>query len=288
MRYLVTGVKGQLGYDIVKELRARGEQDILATDRETLDITDKNAVAKLIHETSPDVIFHCAAWTQVDKAEEMEEVVRQVNVEGTKNITEAAKAVNAKLFYISTDYIFDGTKETPYEVEDTPNPMSIYGKTKFEGEEEVRKYEKSFIVRISWVFGINGNNFIKTMLKLSETKTELNVVNDQIGSPTYTVDLAKLLIDMSKTEKYGTYHANNDGFCSWAEFAEYIFKQSAKNVKVNPVTTEEYLKITGTKQAYRPRNSKLSKQKLIENGFEMLPSWQSAVDRFLKELEENK
>lgn len=288
MRYLVTGVKGQLGYDIVRELMGRGEHDVIATDKETLDITDKNAVNKFITENKPDVIFHCAAWTQVDKAEEMEKNVYQVNVEGTKNITDAAKTVNARLFYISTDYVFDGTKEIPYEVEDTPNPMNVYGKTKFQGEEEARRYEKSFIVRISWVFGINGSNFIKTMLKLSDTKTELNVVNDQIGSPTYTVDLAKLLVDMSKTEKYGTYHANNDGFCSWAEFAEYIFKQSSKNVKVNPVTTEEYLKITGSKQAYRPRNSRLSKKKLIENGFQMLPSWQNAVNRYLEELEMNR
>lgn len=288
MRYLVTGVNGQLGYDLVRKLKADGKNDIIATDKEILDITNKKVVQEFIDKTKPDVIFHCAAWTQVDKAEEMEDVVYQVNVEGVKNITDAARKVGAKLFYISTDYVFDGIKEGLYEENDMPNPMNVYGKTKFLGEEEARKYERSFIIRISWVFGIHGHNFIKTMLKLSETKSELSVVDDQVGSPTYTIDLAKLLVDMSETEKYGTYHANNDGFCSWAEFARYIFEKAGKEVKVHPVTTEEYLNVTGTKQAYRPRNSKLSKKKLIDKGFQMLPSWQDAVDRYLKELEDIK
>lgn len=287
MKYLVTGVKGQLGYDIVRELKKRGQKDIIGIDKEDLDITDEEATMNFIKTEKPDVIFHCAAWTSVDKAEDMEDAVYKVNVEGTRSITDAAESINAKMFYISTDYVFDGTKDGLYVETDRANPMSVYGKTKFLGEQETRKYKNSFIVRISWVFGINGNNFIKTMLKLSETKTELNVVNDQIGSPTYTVDLAKLLVDMSETEKYGTYHVNNDGFCSWAEFAEYIFKSNDRDVKVNGVSTEKYLEITGTKQAYRPRNSKLSKEKLVENGFEMLPNWQDAVDRYNKELKQN-
>lgn len=288
MKCLITGYKGQLGYDIVRELKKRGYNDIVALDKEKMDITNSVEVMCIILNEKPDVIFHCAAWTAVDKAEECEETVYNVNVVGTKNIVEAAEKIDAKMFYISTDYVFDGTKEGVYETDDIANPLSVYGKTKYMGEEEVRKYNKHFIVRISWVFGINGANFIRTMLHLAETKKELNVVSDQIGSPTYTVDLAKLLVDMSLTEKYGTYHANNDGFCSWAEFADYIFQSNDKDVKVNYVSTEEYLKITGVKQAYRPRNSKLSKSKLVENGFEILPSWQDAVDRYSIELIEEK
>ncbi len=284
-KYLVTGYRGQLGYDIIRELHNRGEYDILALDIDRLDITDREATIKMIKDYKPDVIFHCAAWTQVDKAEDMEDVVYKVNVEGTKNITDASIEVGAKLFYISTDYVFDGEKDGLYNELDKPNPKSVYGKTKYEGELEAERNEKHFITRISWVFGINGNNFIKTMLKLSNTHKELNVVNDQIGSPTYTVDLAKLLVEMSYTDKYGTYHVNNDGFCSWAEFAEYIMKLNKKKTKINPVSTEEYLEITKTKQAYRPRNSKLSKDKLIENGFMMLPTWEDATKRYCEELE---
>lgn len=305
MKYFITGYKGQLGYDLVRELAKRNELDITVSDlgqleeknqasidlKEatnikyvSLDITDKEAVMNVIKEEKPDVIFHCAAWTAVDKAEDMEEVVRKVNVEGTKNMTDASIEVGAKIIYMSTDYIFDGTKEGYYTEEDTPNPKSVYGLTKYEGEQEVRRNEKHFITRISWVFGINGNNFIKTMLNLSEKMNELNVVDDQVGSPTYTVDLAKILVDMAHTEQYGTYHVNNDGYCSWAEFAKYIFESNDKKMTVNPVSTEEYLEITGTKQAYRPRNSKLSKEKLKEAGFEMLPTWQDATDRYCKEL----
>lgn len=283
-KYLVTGYNGQLGYDIVRELKERGEENILAVDKDEMDITDRDAVMKVVKEYKPDVIFHCAAWTAVDKAEDMEDLVYKVNVEGTKNLTDASIEVGSKIIYMSTDYVFDGNKEGLYKEDDTPNPMSVYGKTKYQGEEEVRKNPNHFITRISWVFGINGNNFIKTMLKLSENHDELNVVDDQIGSPTYTVDLAKLLVEMSFTDKYGTYHVNNDGYCSWAEFARYIMESNGKETKINPVSTEEYLKITGTKQAYRPRNSKLDKTKLVENGFEMLPSWQDATDRYCLEL----
>lgn len=288
MRYLVTGVKGQLGYDIVRELIRRGCNDIVALDIDEMDITNRNEVMTTISKYNPDVIFHCAAWTAVDKAEDMKDLVYRVNVEGTRYITEASILSNAKLFYMSTDYVFDGTKEGLYTEEDLTNPKSVYGLTKLLGEEEVRANPNHFITRISWVFGINGNNFIKTMLKLSENHNELNVVDDQIGSPTYTVDLAKLLVDMSESEKYGTYHVNNNGYCSWAEFAEYIFESNKKQVKVNHVSTEEYLNLTNAKQAYRPRNSKLSKEKLIASGFEMLPDWHYAVDRYNKELEENK
>ncbi len=288
MKFLITGAKGQLGYDIEKELKKRGYTDVLAIDRETMDITNKEEVNKVITEFNPDVIFHCAAWTAVDKAEEMEEACRKVNAEGTKNITEAAMKVNAKILYTSTDYVFDGTKDGIYTEEDKVNPKSVYGLTKYEGENEVRKNPNHFITRISWVFGINGNNFIRTMLKLSDNHDTLNVVSDQIGSPTYTVDLAKLLVDMSLTEKYGTYNATNEGYTSWADFAEYIFKSNGKNVKVNHVTTEEYLEITGAKQAYRPRNSRLSKDKLEQNGFEKLPTWEDAVDRYNIELKNEK
>lgn len=284
MRYLITGVKGQLGFDLVRELNKRGRTNIIALDIDEMDITNKTEVNNMINYYAPDVIFHCAAWTAVDKAEDMEEKVYKVNVEGTRNITDASIKVGAKLFYMSTDYVFDGKKDGLYNEEDKANPMSVYGKTKYLGELEVMRNPKHFITRISWVFGINGNNFIKTMLKLSENHSELNVVDDQIGSPTYTVDLAKLLVDMADSEKYGLYNVNNSGYCSWAEFAEYIFKSNEKDVLVNHVTTEEYLDITKTKQAYRPRNSKLSKDKLKNAGFELLPDWKDAVDRYNIEL----
>lgn len=286
-RYLITGFKGQLGYDIVRELENRGEFEYKALDVDEMDITNREQVFEVIKEYQPDVIFHCAAWTAVDKAEEMEEKVHDINVVGTKNLVDASLEVDAKMIYMSTDYVFDGKKEGYYKEEDPINPMSVYGKTKYEGEEEVRKNPKHFITRISWVFGINGNNFIKTMLRLSENHEEVTVVDDQVGSPTYTVDLAKLLVEMASSEKYGTYHVNNDGYCSWAEFAKYIFERNHKDTKVIPVTTEEYIKNAGD-QAYRPRNSKLSKEKLVEAGFEMLPSWQDATDRYCKELVKKK
>ena len=286
MKFLITGYNGQLGYDIVRELEKRDFHEYLATDRDKMDITNRESVMKIVKEYQPDVIFHCAAWTAVDKAEEMKEECYKVNVIGTKNITDASIEVGAKLLYMSTDYVFDGTKDDLYKEEDKVNPKSIYGKTKYEGEIEVRRNPKHYITRISWVFGINGNNFIKTMLKLSKTHDKLTVVNDQIGSPTYTKDLSKLLVDMSLTDKYGTYNATNEEYCSWAEFADYIFKSNKINTEVIPVTTEEYLNITSTKQAYRPRNSKLSKEKLKENGFELLPTWKNATDRYCKELKE--
>ena len=281
-RYLITGVKGQLGYDLIRELNKRGIYDILALDYEDLDITDRRIVMKTIKEYAPEVVFHCAAWTNVDGAEDEKEKCMKVNVDGTKNILDACRLVNAKMIYISSDYVFDGKKEGLYETTDEVNPQSVYGKSKVDSENIVKEYDKSFIVRTSWVFGINGKNFVKTMLKLSENHDELNVVCDQVGSPTYTVDLAKLLVDMSNTEKYGLYHANNSEYCSWAEFAEYIMKSNDKKTKINYVTTEEY----GISKAVRPKNSKLSKQCLVDNGFEELPSWKDAVDRYNIELKE--
>ena len=289
MKYLITGYKGQLGYDVKRELLKRGvsEDNILALDKDEMDITNREEVNSIVKEFAPDVIFHCAAWTAVDKAEDMEDACYNVNVVGTKNVVDASIEVGATTIYMSTDYVFDGTKEGLYTEEDKVNPKSVYGRTKFLGEEEVRRNPKHFITRISWVFGINGHNFIRTMLKLSENHQELNVVDDQIGSPTYTVDLAKTLVDMSNSDKYGTYNVTNSEYCSWAEFAEYIFESNKKRVKVNKVTTEEYLELTGTKQAYRPRNSKLDKSKLEEN-FELLPTWKDAVNRYNVELEEEK
>lgn len=279
MKYLVTGCKGQLGFDIVRELRKRGVTDLIAVDKEELDLTDGNKVHDYVFAVKPDVIFHAAAWTNVDQAEESEDLVYDINVKGTSYLVDAAEQLGSKIFYISTDYVFDGTKDGLYEVDDSVNPLSVYGRTKFLGEQEVRQYSKHFIVRTSWVFGINGSNFIRTMLKLATTKDEISVVSDQFGSPTYTVDLARLLVDMAKTEKYGTYHANNDGFCSWADFAEYIFQSNEKSVKVNHIKTSEY-----KTKAVRPLNAKLSKKSLIENGFKTLPSWKDAVDRYNEEL----
>ena len=290
MKYLITGYKGQLGYDIKRELLKRGidEKSILAVDREEMDITNKEAVFKVILDFRPDIIFHCAAYTAVDKAEDDEDNAYNINVTGTKNIVDASLEINSTIIYMSTDYVFDGTKEGYYTEEDEVNPKSVYGKTKYLGEEEVRRNKKHFITRISWVFGINGHNFIKTMLKLSDNHKEVNVVNDQIGSPTYTVDLAKILVDMSNTTKYGTYNVTNDLYCSWAEFAKDIFAINNKDVKVNEVSTEEYLKITNTKQAYRPRNSKLSKEKLVNMGFTILPSYKDALRRYKEELNNTK
>lgn len=283
MKFFITGVNGQLGYDVKRELLERGYTDILAPTRVDLDITNEDAVKKMIREYRPSVIFHCAAYTAVDKAEEEQEKCYQVNVLGTKYLTEAAKEMDAKIIYISTDYVFDGTKEGLYQVEDKVNPVNYYGKTKYLGENFVSKYENHIIVRISWVFGINGKNFIRTMLNLAESHKELNVVCDQIGSPTYTKDLAGLLVNMFLSNVKGLYHVTNEGYCSWYEFAEFIFKESRKKVKVHPILTKDYKTI-----AKRPLNSKLSKESLDDIGMKRLPEWQDAVSRYLKELKEEK
>ena len=279
MKVLVTGVKGQLGYDVVNELVKRGHTAI-GTDIEEMDITDKNSVDSVIKENTPDAVIHCAAYTAVDAAEDNEELCRKINAEGTQNIADVCKELDIKMIYISTDYVFDGEGERPWEPEDERTPLNVYGQTKYEGELAVQNtLSKYFIVRIAWVFGVNGKNFIKTMLNLGKTRDALTVVNDQFGSPTYTYDLAKLLVDMVETEKYGIYHATNEGICTWYEFACEIFKQAGINVKVSPVSASEY-----PAKAKRPSNSRMSKEKLTEQGFEKLPTWQDALARYLKEI----
>lgn len=279
MKVLVTGFNGQLGFDVIKELESR-HIACKGVDMADFDITDTVATEKYIKDYSPDAVVHCAAYTAVDKAEDDEETCFKVNVLGSENIARVCGETGAKMVYVSTDYVYGGAGEEPFEVSDKTNPCNIYGKTKLQGEEAVKKFcEKYFIVRTSWVFGINGGNFVKTMLRLGDTHPELRVVSDQIGSPTYTPDLAKLICDMIETDKYGVYHGTNENFCSWAEFASEIMKQGGKSTIITPVTTEEY----GAK-AQRPLNSRLSKKCLDDAGFSILPSWQDALTRFIKEL----
>ena len=297
-RYLVTGCKGQLGYDVVRELNKRGIYDILALDVDDMDITDREFVRKTIMEYKPEYVIHCAAYTNVDKAEIEPDIARKINYNGTKNIADACEEVDAKLVYISTDYVFDGTidKDDTYKPRAHTNPLNVYGKTKREGELAALRNPKTFIARTAWVFGLNGNdNFVDTMLKLSEKYDEIKVVDDQIGSPTYTVDLARAICDLIETDKYGIYHITNEGYCSWAEFAQYILKN--KNTKVTKVTTEEYYRpkyIDAEAKgitlhiAERPKVSKLDKMKLQRNGIKLLPCWQNAVDRYILEKEEAK
>ncbi len=276
---LVTGVNGQLGYDVVKVLKERNIE-CLGIDRNELDITDKEGVNEYIVKLKPEAVIHCAAYTAVDKAEDECELCRKVNVDGTENIAKACKEIDANMIYISTDYVFSGIGDKEFEIDGDINPHSVYGKTKYEGELKVKEIlDKYFIVRISWVFGINGNNFVKTMLKLGKEKESLNVVCDQIGSPTYTADLAPILCDMVVSEKYGVYHATNEGFCSWAEFAQEIMKQSGLTCTINPIPTSEY-----PTKAERPLNSRMSKNKLVENGFCVLKHWKDALERYLNEL----
>ena len=277
MKVLVTGVKGQLGYDIVKECELRGIEAV-GVDIAEMDITDASQVKEVI-DSSYDAVIHCAAWTAVDKAEDEIDLCRKVNKEGTENIANVCEKLDIPMMYFSTDYVFDGLGETPWNEYDERHPLNVYGVTKYEGELAVEKLTKHFIVRISWVFGINGNNFIKTMLRLGKERGEVSVVNDQIGSPTYTYDLAKLCVDMIQTDKYGTYHATNEGICSWYEFACEIFKQSKLDVKVNPVDSTAF-----PVKAIRPKNSRMSKSELNKNGFKRLPSWQDALSRYLEEM----
>ena len=279
MKVLVTGVKGQLGYDVMAELAKRNIEAI-GVDIDEMDITDKISVEKVIGEAAPDVVVHCAAYTAVDAAEDNEALCRRVNADGTRNIAEVCKKLDCKMVYISTDYVFDGQGTRPWEPDDERHPLNVYGQTKYEGELAVQEnLSKYFIVRIAWVFGKNGKNFVKTMLKLAETHDKLTVVNDQFGSPTYTYDLARLLVDMIQTDKYGIYHATNEGICTWYEFACEIFRQAGVKIEVTPVPASEY-----PTKAKRPENSRLDKSKLTENGFERLPSWQDALERYLKEI----
>lgn len=277
MKVLVTGANGQLGYDVVEELQKQNIECCGAT-RQDFDIVDFEATEKFITNYMPDAVVHCAAYTDVDKAEDEQGVCYLVNASATENIAEICKKINAKMLYISTDYVFDGTKDGFYEVDDKPNPINFYGKTKLLGEQAVERIlDKYFIVRISWVFGEHGNNFVKTMLRLGKERKEINVVADQYGSPTYTADLAPLLIEMIQTEKYGVYHATNEGVCTWAEFAEEIFKITGMDIKVNHITTSEY-----PTRAKRPLNSRLSKTKLKDNIFTLLPNWKQTLKYFYK------
>lgn len=279
MRVLVTGVKGQLGYDVMNELAGRGHEGI-GVDIQEMDITDAASVEKVITEAAPDAVIHCAAYTAVDAAEDNVDLCRRVNAGGTENIARVCKALNCKMMYISTDYVFNGQGTRPWEPDDKREPLNVYGQTKYEGELAVETLEKFFLVRIAWVFGVNGRNFIKTMLNLGKTRDHLTVVADQIGSPTYTYDLARLLVDMIETDRYGRYHATNEGLCSWYEFACEIFKQAGMNVTVSPVTSDQY-----PAKAKRPMNSRMDKSKLDEMGFKRLPSWQDALGRYLKEIQ---
>lgn len=302
MKALVTGVAGQLGHDIMKELEVRGITGIgsdlapaysgMAADSVAsmpyvqLDITDRQAVQQVLQSVQPDVLIHCAAWTAVDAAEEAENQskVWAINADGTRYLAEAAKAVGAKMLYISTDYVFDGQGTQPWEPDcKAYAPLNVYGKSKLQGELAVAELlERYFIVRIAWVFGLNGKNFIKTMLQVGRTHDEVRVVNDQIGTPTYTLDLARLLVDMIQTEEYGYYHATNSGgYISWYDFTKEIYRQAGYTTKVTPVTTAEY----GCSKAARPFNSRLDKSKLEAHGFQLLPDWKDAVARYLKEVQ---
>ena len=275
MKILVTGLTGQLGFDVKHEIELRGDHsiEVVGVTRSDFDLTDSDAMKKFVTNAKPDVVIHCAAYTAVDKAEDEKDLAFAVNATATKNLAEACKSIDATMIYISTDYVFPGDGDKFYSVDDPTDPQNAYGASKLAGEKAViETLEKYFIVRVSWVFGINGKNFIKTMLKLADTRDEISVVADQIGSPTYTVDLARLLVDMA---------VENDPkkFCSWAEFAEEVFKRSGRSTKVIPIKTEDY-----PTKAKRPKNSRLSKKKLDENNFERLPMWQDAVGRFLNEL----
>ncbi|MEE1197474.1 MAG: dTDP-4-dehydrorhamnose reductase [Lachnospiraceae bacterium] len=282
MRVLVTGVKGQLGHDVMNELAKRGYEGV-GVDIEEMDITDAAAVDRVIKESGADKVVHCAAWTAVDAAEDNVDLCRKINAGGTENIAKVCKELDIPMIYFSTDYVFDGQGVRPWEPDDqVVSPLNVYGQTKYEGEQAVEKYlEKYYIVRIAWVFGVNGKNFIKTMLNLGKNHEMLTVVDDQIGTPTYTYDLSRLVVDMLEKEEYGKYHVTNEGgYISWADFAKEIFRQADMKVEVKPVTTAEY----GAK-AVRPYNSRLEKKKLDEHGFERLPDWQDALSRYLKEIE---
>lgn len=292
MKVLVTGAKGQLGHDVIMELQKR-EHVAVGVDIDEMDITDEFSVASVIYKAHPDAVIHCAAWTAVDAAEDCFEKVRAVNALGTRYIANICKQLGCKMMYISTDYVFNGQGETPWDPDCKEyHPLNVYGQTKLEGEIAVSEILSNyFIVRIAWVFGVNGNNFVKTMLNAGKRFDTLKIVNDQIGTPTYTFDLSRLLVDMIETDRYGYYHATNEGgYISWYDFACEIFRQayelgnniySSERLTVNAVTTEEY----GLSKAKRPFNSRLDKSKLVENGFDPLPAWQDALNRYLKEVE---
>lgn len=288
MKVLVTGVKGQLGYDVVNELDKRGHESV-GVDIEEMDITDKDSVERVISEVNPEAVVHCAAWTAVDAAEDEENIpkVMKINAGGTENIARVCKKLDCKMIYISTDYVFNGSGERPWKPDDERQPLNVYGESKYKGELAVQKLlDKYYIVRIAWVFGVNGKNFIKTMINLGKTHDRLTVVSDQIGTPTYTYDLARLLVDMTETDKYGVYHATNEGgYISWYDFTVEIMKQAGSyddkynHVEVSPVSSDAY-----PAKAKRPSNSRMDKSRLAENGFEPLPSWQDALSGYLSEI----
>lgn len=277
MRFLVTGMKGQLGHDVMEELALRGHEGV-GVDVEEMDVTDAEAVSRAIREKPLDGVIHCAAYTAVDAAEDDSDLCCRVNADGTENIAKVCRELDLPMMYISTDYVFDGEGERPWEPEDSCNPLNVYGKSKYLGEEAVKKYlEKYYIVRIAWVFGLSGNNFIKAMLNKAKTTNKVTVVNDQVGSPTYTRDLAVLVVDMMETDRYGIYHATNEGICTWYDFAKEIFAQAGISMEVVPISADEY-----PAKAKRPHNSRMNKDKLEEAGFKRLPHWQDAMKRYLK------
>ncbi len=281
MRFLVTGVKGQLGHDVMEELALRGHEGI-GVDVEEMDITDAQTVDRVIRQAQADGVIHCAAYTAVDAAEDEPEVCMKVNAQGTENIARVCQELDLPMMYISTDYVFDGEGERPWEPQDPCDPLNVYGKSKYLGEVAVQKYlEKYYIVRIAWVFGTNGKNFIKAMLNKAKTTDKVTVVNDQVGSPTYTRDLAVLVVDMMETERYGIYHATNEGICTWYEFACEIFAQAGIAMEVAPISADEY-----PAKAKRPHNSRMDKSRLDEEGFRRLPPWQDALKRYLKIISE--
>ncbi|MED4225111.1 dTDP-4-dehydrorhamnose reductase [Neobacillus cucumis] len=278
MRVVVTGAAGQLGKDVLRELASRNH-NAFGADRGQLDITIEADVLSYISEIKPDVILHCAAYTNVDAAETDEETAYQINASGTENLAKAAKQVGAKLLYVSTDYVFDGTASEPYETDQPTSPLGAYGRTKLAGEHLLQQHlDRFFIVRTAWVFGIYGNNFVKTMIRLGKERGEVGVVHDQVGSPTYTVDLARFMVELMETEKYGIYHATNGGVCSWYEFAVEIFKQAGLDVTVNPLTTDQF-----PRPAKRPAYSVLSKKKIEEQGLTPLRDWKEALAAYLQE-----
>lgn len=279
LKFMVTGVNGQLGHDVMMQLKEM-DFDVIAPSRDEFDLTNKEQVKTYIIREKPDVIIHCAAYTAVDKAEDEKDLCYLVNVEGTRAIAEADSEINARLVYVSTDYVFDGLGQEPHSEDKETNPINYYGYTKEQGEKIVRELiDRHFIVRTSWVYGINGNNFVKTMLKLAESRNEINVVSDQIGAPTYTKDLAQFIINLIQTKKYGTYHGVNEGYCSWHEFAKSIFAKTGIEMKVNPISTEDY-----PTKAKRPLNSRLSKKNTTKAVLDRMPHWEDAITRFIKEL----
>lgn len=281
MKVLVTGVKGQLGFDVMNELASRGIEAV-GVDVDEMDITDAAACESVITKERPAAVIHCAAYTAVDAAEDNAELCRKVNAEGTRNIAKVCRDLDIKMMYISTDYVFDGQGTRAWEPDDERHPLNVYGETKCEGELAVEELvEKFFTVRIAWVFGVNGKNFIKTMLRLGKEKGAVGVVADQVGSPTYTFDLARLLVDMIQTDKYGRYHATNEGLCSWYEFAVEIFKQAGMDVKVTPLSSADF-----PAKATRPSNSRMDKTKLSSQGFIPLPDWKDALSRYLEVIAE--